>query len=391
MDTHATSAPPAATRPSPGAVSESAAENPAISTPPAASRRRKVLRLGLLAIAVVGALGYASHWWLTGRFIEDTDDAYVGADTTVISAKVPGYISEVAVQDNQFVKAGDLLARIDVRDYQAAMAKADGAVAAQRATLVNLDATEQLQQAMINQAKAQLDAADAETQRASDDHARYQNLVRTQAVSVESAQRVDATWKTARADHARAEAGLLGARRQLDVIESQRGQARAALQQAQAERDQAQLNIGYTELRAPVDGYVGNRRARLGAYAAAGSQLISVVPAQGLWIDANFKEDQLARMQVGQSVSVRADILPGREFHGHIESLAPATGAQFSVLPAENATGNFTKIVQRVPVRIRLDGTDARFGALRPGLSVIAKIDTAESPEHKDVAVAVQP
>ena len=244
---------------------------------------------------------------------------------------------------------------------------------------------------MINQAKAQLDAADAETQRASDDHTRYQNLVRTQAVSVESAQRVDATWKTARADHARAEAGLLGARRQLDVIESQRGQARAALQQAQAERDQAQLNIGYTELRAPVDGYVGNRRARLGAYAAAGSQLISVVPAQGLWIDANFKEDQLARMQVGQSVSVRADILPGREFHGHIESLAPATGAQFSVLPAENATGNFTKIVQRVPVRIRLDGTDARFGALRPGLSVVAKIDTAESPEHKDVAVAVQP
>lgn len=391
MDTHATSAPQAATRPSPDPVSASAAGTPATGTPAPASRRKKVLRLGLLAIAVVGALGYASHWWLTGRFIEDTDDAYVGADTTVISAKVPGYISEVAVQDNQFVKAGDLLARIDVRDYQAALAKADGAVAAQRATLVNLDATEQLQQAMINQAKAQLDAADAETQRASDDHTRYQNLVRTQAVSVESAQRVDATWKTACADHARAEAGLLGARRQLDVIESQRGQARAALQQAQAERDQAQLNIGYTELRAPVDGYVGNRRARLGAYAAAGSQLISVVPAQGLWIDANFKEDQLARMQVGQSVSVRADILPGREFHGHIESLAPATGAQFSVLPAENATGNFTKIVQRVPVRIRLDGTDARFGALRPGLSVVAKIDTAQSPEHKDVAVAVQP
>lgn len=389
MDTHATSAPQTATGPS--ASPTNASETSPTGKPPAASRRKKVLRLGLLAIAVVGALGYASHWWLTGRFIEDTDDAYVGADTTVISAKVPGYISEVAVQDNQFVKAGDLLARIDVRDYQAALAKADGAVAAQRATLVNLDATEQLQQAMINQAKAQLDAADAETQRASDDHTRYQNLVRTQAVSVESAQRVDATWKTARADHARAEAGLLGARRQLDVIESQRGQARAALQQAQAERDQAQLNIGYTELRAPVDGYVGNRRARLGAYAAAGSQLISVVPAQGLWIDANFKEDQLARMQVGQSVSVHADILPGREFHGHIESLAPATGAQFSVLPAENATGNFTKIVQRVPVRIRLDGADARFGALRPGLSVVAKIDTADSPEHKDVAVAVQP
>jgi len=353
--------------------------------------RKKALRLGLLSLAVIGAVGYGSHWWLVSRYIEDTDDAYVGADVTVISAKVPGYISEVAVQDNQFVKAGDLLARIDVRDYRAALAKADGAVAAQQATLVNLDATEQLQQAVINQAKAQIDASDAETQRAGDDHARYQNLVRSQAVSVESAQRVDATWKTARADHARAEAGLLAARRQLDVIDSQRGQARAALQQAQAEREQAQLNIGYTELRAPVDGYVGNRRARVGTYAAAGSQLISVVPAKGLWVDANFKEDQLARMQVGQAVSVRADILPGREFHGHIESLAPATGAQFSVLPPENATGNFTKIVQRVPVRVRLDGVDAQLGALRPGLSVVTQVNTREALQPDNAAVAGQP
>ncbi|WP_416424071.1 HlyD family secretion protein [Pseudomonas sp. App30] len=357
---------------------------------PGASRKQ-ALRLGVLTLAVLGALAYAGHWWLAARFIEDTDDAYVGADVTVISAKVPGYITDVAVQDNQFVKAGDLLARIDVRDYRTALAKADGAVAAQQATLVNLDATEQLQQAVINQARAQIDAADAEAQRAGDDHARYQTLVRSQAVSVESAQRADATWKTARADRARAEAGLQAARRQLDVIDSQRGQARAALQQAQAERDQAQLNIGYTELRAPVDGYVGNRRARVGAYAAAGSQLISVVPAKGLWIDANFKEDQLARMQVGQGVSIRADILPGRVFHGHIDSLAPATGAQFSVLPPENATGNFTKIVQRVPVRVRLDSSDAEFGALRPGLSVTARVDTQQHAGHDDVAVASRP
>lgn len=362
--------------------------------PPVSStpiRRKQALRLGLLTLAVIGAVGYGGHWWWAGRFIEDTDDAYVGADVTVISAKVPGYISEVAVLDNQFVKAGDLLARIDVRDYRAALDKADGAVAAQQASLVNLDATEQLQQAVINQAKAQIDASDAETQRAGDDHARYQNLVRSQAVSVESAQRVDATWKTARADHARAEAGLLAARRQLDVIESQRGQARAALQQAQAEREQAQLNIGYTELRAPVDGYIGNRRARVGTYAAAGSQLISVVPARGLWVDANFKEDQLARMQAGQAVSIRADILPGREFHGHIESLAPATGAQFSVLPPENATGNFTKIVQRVPVRVRLDSADAQLGALRPGLSVVARVNTHDALPSDDVAVAGRP
>lgn len=372
MDAHVTPAPETATA-TPGAS------------------RKKALRLGALALAVLGALAYGGHWWLAGRFIEDTDDAYVGADVTVISAKVPGYITDVTVQDNQFVKAGDLLARIDVRDYRAALAKADGAVAAQQATLVNLDATEQLQQAVINQARAQIDAADAEAQRAGDDHVRYQTLVRSQAVSVESAQRVNATWKTARADHARAEAGLQAAQRQLGVIDSQRGQARAALQQAQAERDQAQLNIGYTELRAPVDGYVGNRRARVGAYAAAGTQLISVVPAKGLWVDANFKEDQLARMQVGQGVSIRADILPGREFHGHIDSLAPATGAQFSVLPPENATGNFTKIVQRVPVRVRLDSSDAEFGALRPGLSVTARVDTQQPTAGDDVAVASRP
>ncbi|AIL61793.1 HlyD family secretion protein [Pseudomonas alkylphenolica] len=219
----------------------------------------------------------------------------------------------------------------------------------------------------------------------------YQTLVRTQAVSVQSAQQVEATWKAARADRARADAGLMAARRQLDVIDSQRGQAQAALQQAQAEREQALLNIGYTELRAPVDGYVGNRRARVGAYAAVGSQLLSVVPAKGLWIDANFKEDQLAHMQVGQAVSIRADILPGREFHGHIESLAPATGAQFSVLPPENATGNFTKIVQRVPVRVRLDSVDADFGALRPGLSVVAQVNTRDAPQPSDVALASRP
>ncbi|BBP77062.1 hemolysin secretion protein D [Pseudomonas sp. Ost2] len=366
-------------RVAPGQVTP--AQEAAAVAPAAPASRKKLVRLAVLALAVAGAAAYGSHWWLAGRFIEDTDDAYIGAEVTVISAKVPGYITEVAVVDNQFVKAGDLLARIDVRDYRTALAKAEGAVAAQRASLANLAATEQLQQALISQAGSQIDASEAEAQRAHDDHARYQTLVRSQAVSVESAQRADATWKTAQAERSHAQAGLLAARRQLAVIDTQRQQAQAMLEQAQAERDQARLNLGYTELRAPVDGYVGNRRAKVGAYAAAGSQLISVVPAHGLWVDANFKEDQLARMQVGQAVSVKADILPGREFHGHIDSLAPATGAQFSVLPPENATGNFTKIVQRVPVRIRLDGEDADFGALRPGLSVMTEVNTRDKPE----------
>ena len=354
--------------------------------------RKTLFQITVLALAIMGGAGYTHHWWNNGRFHEDTDDAYVGADVTVISAKVPGYIAEVAVVDNQFVKAGDVLARIDARDYDAALAKADGAVAAQRARLANLDAVELLQQAIISQAKAQIEARSAEAQRALNDRVRYQTLVNSQAVSVQSAQRVEATWKTAQADRAHAEAGLLAARQQLAVIDTQRQQTRAALAQAEADREQARLNILYTELRAPVDGYVGNRRAKVGAFAASGSQLISVVPAHGLWVDANFKEDQLAHMQVGQPVSVTADILPGRTFHGRIESIAPATGAQFSVLPPENATGNFTKIVQRVPVRVRLEGSDADFGALRPGLSVIAEVDTRpQALAQAKLVSAVQP
>jgi len=266
--------------------------------------------------------------------------------------------------------------KIDDRDYRAALAKADGAVAAQQALLANLDATENLQQAVIRQAQASVAAAAAETQRSRDDEARYRDLSSRSAVSIESAQRADATYKTARADSDKAQAALIAAQRQIDVIESQKLQARAALQQAKAEQDIARLNEGYTELRAPVDGVVGNRRARTGAYAAAGTQLLSVVPAHGLWVDANFKEDQLARMSAGQAVEIRADVMPGRVFHGRLSSLAPATGAQFSVLPPENATGNFTKVVQRVPVRVVLDSKDDALGVLRPGLSVVAEVDT---------------
>jgi membrane fusion protein (multidrug efflux system) len=308
--------------------------------------------------------------------MENTDDAYVGGDITVIGPKVSGYVTALNVTDNQQVHAGDLLVKIDDRDYRAALAKAEGAVAAQEALLTNLDATEQLQQAVINEAKASVVAANAEATRAHDDQVRYHELAGRAAVSMESAQRADAADKTARANTEKAEAAWIAAQRQLNVIASQKQQARAALAQAKAERDIAALNVSYTELRAPVDGVIGNRRARVGAYAAAGTQLLSVVPAHGLWVDANFKEDQLARMQAGQPVTIRADVLPGRTFHGHVTSLAPATGAEFSVLPPENATGNFTKIVQRVPVRIALDPKDDALGLLRPGLSVVADIDT---------------
>ena len=340
-------------------------------------KRHMLLALGIAAGVAVSVWGV--HWWTVGRFIESTDDAYVGADITAISPKVSGYITQVAVTDNQVVHAGDLLAQIDDRDYRAALQKAEGAVAAQQALLANLEANEHLQRAVIDQAHAGIDAAQAENVRARDDQARYRDLSSRAAVSVESAQRADAVFKTARADTEKAQAAFAAAQRQLDVITTQKQQARAALMQAEAERQLAQLNLGYTTLRAPVDGSIGNRRVRLGAFVEAGSPLLAVVPSQGLWIDANFKEDQLAHMKPGQLVTIRADVFPGRAFHGRLGSLAPATGAQFSVLPPENATGNFTKIVQRVPVRILLDEHDATLGELRPGLSVTADIDTQAS------------
>ena len=195
-------------------------------------------------------------------------------------------------------------------------------------------------------------------------------------MSIQSSQKADADYKQSVANGERAKAGVLAAERQLDVIATQKQQAQAALAQAIAERDLASINLGHTELVAPVDGTIGNRRARVGAFAAGGGQLLSIVPSKGLWIDANFKEGQLAKMKPGMRATIVADVLPGKIFHGRVDSLSPATGAQFSVLPPENATGNFTKIVQRVPVRIVLDAEDAKLGVLRPGLSVEAEIDT---------------
>ena len=328
----------------------------------------------VLAVALVAAV-YGWHWWHNGRFLESTDDAYVGGDITVISPKVSGYILTASVTDNQTVHAGDLLVKIDDRDYRAALDRDEAAIAGQQAVLANLLATRNLQQAVIAQAEAGVTAAAAETQRSRDDAQRLRNLSATAAVSVQSSQRADADYKQAAANGQKAQAMKLAADREIDVIATRRQQALAALAQATAERDIAKLNLGYTELRAPIDGTVGNRNARNGAYAAAGSHMMSIVPARGLWIDANFKESQLARFRPGVAATIEADAVPGRRFHGHVASLSPATGAQFSVLPPENATGNFTKIVQRIPVRIVLDDADGVLGVLRPGLSVTAEVD----------------
>ncbi|WP_295990345.1 HlyD family secretion protein [Rugamonas sp.] len=349
----------------------------------------KVRVMAVVAIAAgLGLASYGWHWWNDGRFMENTDDAYVGGDVTAISAKVPGYITSAAVLDNQVVHAGDLLVKLDDRDYQAALAKAEGAVAAQRALLANLDATRNLQQAVIAQARAGVTATAAETSRSKDDETRYHDLAAKSAVSIQSAQRADADYKQAQAYGLKAQAAQTATERELDVIATRRDQAAAALTQAIAERELAKINLGYTELRAPIDGTIGNRHARNGSYAAAGAHLLSIVPARGLWVDANFKESQLAQLHPGQRAIIEADVLPGHQFHGHVTSLAPATGAQFSVLPPENATGNFTKIVQRVPVRIVLDDADGTLGTLRPGLSVTAEVDGRDNKTPATVRVA---
>jgi membrane fusion protein (multidrug efflux system) len=345
---------------------------------PAQALRRVARRLVVAAVAVLmaGAAGwYGWSWWTLGRFIESTDDAYVGGEVTTIASKVAGFVETVAIADNQVVKAGDLLVKLDDRDYRAQLARTEASVAAQNATLANLDANARLQRAMIAEAAAEIAATAAELDRARYDVDRYRTLADSQYASLQRFQQADADHKKALAADHKAHAALEAAERQLDVIETQKQQTRAALDQAIADRDLARLNLGYTEIRSPIDGVIGNRSVRLGAYATVGAQLLAVVPTRGLWIDANFKENQLAHMREGQRVDVAADLLPGVTLSGRVGSLAPATGAQFSVIPPENATGNFTKIVQRVPVRIVLDGDAAELGGLRPGLSVVVRVD----------------
>jgi membrane fusion protein, multidrug efflux system len=342
-----------------------------------------------IGVAAIAVAAYGYHWLTVGRFIESTDDAYVGGDITVIAPKVAGFIERVAVTDNQRVNAGDLLVKLDDRDYRAALARAAAAAEAQRATLANLDATRRLQLAVIAQTRASITAAEAEVRRSHDDEVRFRDLSAHSAASIQVYQKAEADYKEALAQYEKSRAAADAAERQLDVIDTQKRQTEAALAEANASVDLARLNLSYTELRAPIAGVVGNRSARNGAYAAIGTQLISIVPAQGLWIDANFKESQLARMRAGLVAKVTADVLPGHEFVGRVVSLAPATGAEFSVLPAENATGNFTKIVQRVPVRIVLDGDASTLGRLRPGLSV--SVDVDERPRGEVRAADTEP
>jgi membrane fusion protein, multidrug efflux system len=338
---------------------------------------RKTLVLAGLALALaVGGIGYGRYWWTTGRFIESTDDAYAGGNVTPVSPHVAGFVAQIVVADNQRVRAGQLLIRLDARDFQAALDHARAIAIARQAALSALEAKRVLQQAMINQAEADLGAKVAQATFAGEEAVRYRKLELTSYGTTQNAERSSAAEAEAQSATHAAQAGLAAARQQLMVLDAEIAAARADITQAEADLETARLNLDYTEIRSPIDGYVGNRAAQVGAYVTGGAYLLSLIPAHGLWVDANFKEDQLAHMRPGQPATVVADVLAGKVFHGHVLSLAPGTGAVFSVIPPENATGNFTKIVQRVPVRIALDDADATLGELRPGLSTTVSVDT---------------
>ncbi|HTJ91835.1 MAG TPA: HlyD family secretion protein [Pararobbsia sp.] len=341
----------------------------------AASERAGVPWMGLAIGAVVVVVAAAvAYWFFVGRLYQSTDDAYVGGDVTVMAPKVNGFVTEVLVQDNQFVKADQVLIRLDSRDYDARLAQANAQLQSARAAIGEIHAQQDLQLAKISQQQAEVVASDAELTRTRADHARYTQLVKDEAVSDQVVERADADLSKARAAVDQSNAGVQAAKRQLAVLGAQLADAEANVAKAEAEQRYAALNVEYTTIRSPIDGYIGNRTARVGMLANTGVSLLTVIPAKGLWVDANFKEDQLKKMHKGDTAQVELDAADGPAIKGVVDSLAPATGATFSVLPAENATGNFTKIVQRVPVRIRLEATQAQQDSLRPGLSATVKV-----------------
>ncbi|MBR0828987.1 HlyD family secretion protein [Bradyrhizobium manausense] len=351
----------------------------AIETPKPSISVRNVARRAALVIALLAgtaAVAYYGHdYWINGRYLETTDDAYVKADSTIIAPKVSGYIAQVLVGDNQPVKAGQLLAEIDDRDFKAALGQARADVAAAEAAVRNLDAQIALQQPIIEQGTADVAAAEANLKFAQEEQTRYDGLMKTGSGTVQRAQQTDAALRTSTAQLQRSQSGLLAAQRKVDVLTTERAKAVAQLERARAVEQQAELNLSYTQIKAPVDGTVGARTLRVGQFVQAGTQLMAVVPLDQVYVVANFKETQLTHVRNGQPVELMIDGFHGTRLKGHVDSLSPASGLEFALLPPDNATGNFTKIVQRVPVKIVLDDTRLK-GLLRPGMSAEPTVNT---------------
>lgn len=330
--------------------------------------------------AVAGLIAILAALRIAGVFdkeIQSTDDAYVTADFTLVAPKVSGLISKVAVEDNQYVRAGDLLARIDDRDYQVALENAQSELSAAQAQLENVQARDARQHATIDQAKAAVHADDAALVFAGQNAQRYAELSSQGAGTQEQQQQTAFTQRQQTAMRERDMAALVAAEKELGVLASQDAEARAAVSRATTAVNQARLNLSYTKIIAPIDGVIGQRSVRVGAYVSPGTTLLAVVPLSEAYVVASYREVQLTHMKPGQPARVKVDALPGVELAGHVESIAPATGLTFAPIAPDNATGNFTKVVQRLPVKIVLDANQPAASRLKVGMSVVPSVDVS--------------
>jgi membrane fusion protein (multidrug efflux system) len=340
--------------------------------------RRRSLALAVgMALAVVAGGGGFLYWDYAQRF-QSTDDAFIAARQFGVSPKVAGYIAAVLVNDNHHVAAGDVIARLDDRDYRIALEQAEAQVAAAQASIENIDAQIAVQQAQIAASQAQVNQTQAALVFAQQQATRYERLSQTGAGTMESAQQYASQLRQQEAALASAQASLNVAQRQVESLKAQRSNAVASLKQADAQRDQAELNLSYTVITAAQPGRVVSLSAAVGQYAQPGTSLTMFVPDQ-IWVTANFKETQLDAMLPGQPVSISIDAYPTHTLHGHVDSVQPGSGTAFSLLPAENATGNYVKIVQRVPVKIVIDQPLSDV-ALGPGMSVVPQVRTDPTP-----------
>ncbi|MER8634452.1 HlyD family secretion protein [Mesorhizobium opportunistum] len=342
----------------------------------------RLLSAGLSSLVVAGAVFAAASTsmapgrWFTNLNSTSTDNAYVRGDITPISPRISGYITQVAIHDNQPVKTGDVLFRIDDSDYRARVDQAAAGIATRRALLSNLSSRIDLQSSVVGQSIAALRGAEADATRAARNFARTRALNKGGWASQSINDEAEAEDLRARAKIAEAQANLEAARQQMKVVETQRPQLEADVAAALAEFTLVEIELANTVVRSPTDGWVGERQARVGQYVRAGTLLTAVV-ARNFWVVANFKETQLNALRVGESIDVSVDGIPQRKFIGHIESLSPASGAQFALLPPDNATGNFTHIVQRVPVKIVFEQGQPDLDVLRPGMSALVALPSS--------------
>ena len=377
--------PPAQPAPAGRVADVPVAPSPAVPEQAPARKRRWFgaglrLYILLLAGALVIFVAYQWDWWISSAVFQTTDDAYLWSDTTPLAAKVPGYVRRVAVRDYQRVKAGDVLVEIVDDDYRAQVAQAEANVAAAQTAIATIVAQKALQATLIKQAQATIQGTEADLTRYHLETLRQRKLLETGLASTEQIveQAIDNETRT-QATLALNRAQLEQQNEQSIVLDSQEKEARAKLAAQLAARDLARINFGYTRIIAPVDGMVGQRLVQAGQYLNTGTEVIAIVPLPRVWVIANYKETQLTNVRIGEPARVTVDAFPGIVLHGRVDSWSPASGAQFSLLPPDNATGNFTKVVQRIPVKILLDPDPDVRDLLRPGMSVIATIDTSEA------------